>query len=137
MEDNKSLFPRLVFGDEAVFHLSGKVNRHNVRIRRTHHPHKAVEHYRDSSKVRVFCVLSQDKVYGPFFFQGNTVARPTYLKMLQNLLFILLQADMNDVIFQQDRAQLHCYLGIRTYLNKNIPQRWIARRDAKDFAYCA
>jgi hypothetical protein len=51
-------FLRLVFSDEATFHLSGKVNRHNVRIWGTENPHATVQHERDSLKVNVFCAIS-------------------------------------------------------------------------------
>ena len=63
---------RLIFSDEATFHLSGKVNRHNVRIWGLQNPQEALEHERDSPKVNVSCVLSQTKVYGPFFFFAET-----------------------------------------------------------------
>jgi hypothetical protein len=81
MEDDTFL-PHLIFSDEATFHLSGKVNRHNVRIWGLQNPQEALEHERDSLKVNVFCALSQTKVYGPFFFAENMVAGVTYLVML-------------------------------------------------------
>jgi len=55
---------RLVFSDEATFHVTGKVNKHNTRIWRTEHPHAVVEHVRDSPKVNVFCAMSKKCVYG-------------------------------------------------------------------------
>jgi hypothetical protein len=52
-------FPeKLVFSDEATFHISGKVNRHNVRIWGTENPHTILEHERDSPKLNVFCAIS-------------------------------------------------------------------------------
>jgi hypothetical protein len=81
MEDDTFLL-RLIFSDEAMFHLSGKVKRHNVRIRGLQNPQEALEHERDSPKVNVFCALSQTKFYGPFFFAENTVTGVTYLAML-------------------------------------------------------
>ncbi|GBN90537.1 hypothetical protein AVEN_54331-1 [Araneus ventricosus] len=57
----------LIFSDEAAFHLSGKVNRHNVRVWGTELPHVIVEQERDSPKVNVFCAISKIKLYGPFF----------------------------------------------------------------------
>ena len=137
VEDDETMFSRLIFSDEATFHLSGAVNRHNVRIWGKDHPHETVEHQRDSPKVNVFCAVSQDRVYGPFFFEGNTVTGQAYLEMLQNWLFTLLQADSNDFIFQQDGAPPHWHLGVRAFLNENMPQRWIGRRGAKDLALCA
>jgi hypothetical protein len=76
VEDDKFL-PRVIFSDETTFHLSGKVNRHNVRILGLQNPHTTPEHERDSSKVNVFCAISQRKVYGPFFFDENAVTGVT------------------------------------------------------------
>jgi len=39
-----TLLPRLIFSDETTFHLSGKVNRHNVRIWGLQNPQEALEH---------------------------------------------------------------------------------------------
>ena len=66
MEDDTFL-PCLIFSDKAMFHLSGKVNRHNVHIWGLQNPQEALEQERDSPKVNVFCTLSQTKVHGPFF----------------------------------------------------------------------
>ena len=75
---------RLVFSEEATFHLTGKVNKHNTRIWGTEHPHSTLEHVRDSPKVNVFCAISKKRVCGPFFFEGTTVNSEAYLDMLQN-----------------------------------------------------
>jgi len=58
---------KLVFSDEATFHVCGKVNRHNVRIWGTENPHATID-VRDLPKMNVFCAVSSCKVYGPFFF---------------------------------------------------------------------
>jgi hypothetical protein len=47
---------KLVFSDEATFHVCGKVNRHNVRIWSTENPHATVEHVRDSPMNVFFAV---------------------------------------------------------------------------------
>ena len=64
---------RLVFSDEATFHVNGKVNKHNTRIWGTENPHEILEHQRNSPKVTVFCAMSKKAVYGPFFFEEATV----------------------------------------------------------------
>ena len=48
----------LIFSDEATFHLSGKVNRHNVGIWGTENPRVFIQNVRDSPKVNVFCAIS-------------------------------------------------------------------------------
>jgi len=42
-----------------------------------------VEHQCDSPKVNVFCTVSSQKVYGPFFVAEETVTGTIYLDMLQ------------------------------------------------------
>ena len=76
----------LTFSDEATFHLSGKVNRHNVCIWGTENPCIVVQNVLDSPKVNVFCAISNEKVYGPFFFEEHTVNGMLYLHVLENWL---------------------------------------------------
>jgi len=122
MEDDTCL-PRLIFSDEAKFHLSGKVNQHNVHIWGLHNPQEALEHERDSTKVNVFCALSQTKVYGPFCFAENTVTGVTNLAMLQNWLLPKMSEDSEDSIFQQDGALPHWNQEVQRFLNESLPQR--------------
>lgn len=86
----------LVFSDEATFHLNRKVNRYNVRIWGTNNPHTIIEHERDSPKLNVFCEISKIQVYGPFFFNENTVNGKSYLEMLQTWLFPQLNNDSDE-----------------------------------------
>ena len=81
VEEDEAFISRLIFSDETTFHLSGNVNRHNVRIWGTEPPHETVKHIRDSPKMNVFCAVSQDKVYGPFFFEERTVTGKKYFGM--------------------------------------------------------
>lgn len=73
----------VIFSDEATFHVSGKVNRYNVRAWGTENPHRVVQHIRDSPKVNVFCAISSSRVHGPFFFTEKTLSGAVYLDMLQ------------------------------------------------------
>jgi hypothetical protein len=79
--DDNDFLRLLVFSNEATFCLSGKVNRHSVRIWGMENPHASVQHERDSPKVNVFCAISSRKVYGPFFFLEETVTGILYLDM--------------------------------------------------------
>lgn len=120
--DNDNTFAtRIVFSDEATFHLSGKVNKHNVRIWGLQNPHAHIEYVWDSPKVNVFCAISHSSVYGPFFFDGITVNGQRYLAMLQNWLFPRLHED--NFIFQQDGAPPHWSRQVREYLNETLPNR--------------
>ena len=98
---------KLVFSDEATFHVCGKVNTHNVRIWDTENPHATIEYVRDSPTVNVFCAVSSRNVYGPFFFAEPGVTGINYLDILQLWLMPQLQEDIVDFIFQQDGAPPH------------------------------
>ncbi|PNF43976.1 hypothetical protein B7P43_G00908, partial [Cryptotermes secundus] len=131
---DKLFLPRVIFSDEATFQLSGKVNRHNVRIWGLQNPRVTLKHVRDSLKVDVFCAISLTKVYGLLFFDENTVTGVTYLRMLQNWLVPQMNEDSGDYIFQQDRVPPHWHLNVRRFLDESLPQRWIGRMGNEDLA---
>ena len=64
---------RWMFMDEAIFHVSGRVNMHNCLIWGTENPHVSYELKRAIRKQNVWCGMTSDKVYGPFFFEEETV----------------------------------------------------------------
>ena len=68
---------RHVFSNEATFHPTVKVNRHNTRIWGTEHSHLTLEHVRDSPKVNVFCAISKILCMGFFLLkeQQSTLKR--------------------------------------------------------------
>ncbi|GBN85451.1 hypothetical protein AVEN_67197-1 [Araneus ventricosus] len=53
---------RICFSDESTFHVSGMVNRHNVRIWGSENPHVSAQLQRDSPKVNVWCGLMHNKL---------------------------------------------------------------------------
>jgi hypothetical protein len=127
--DNRFL-ENIIFSDEATFHISGRVNRHNCRIWGDENPHELYEHERDSSKVSVWCGMAKDQIYGPFFFDERTVNGASYLNMLQNFFVPQLQQVpglLRRVIFQQDGAPPHFALDVRAYLDQTFTGRWIGR----------
>ena len=95
MSSDDHFLEKAQFSDEATFHVSGAVNRRNVRIWGCKNPHAYVEHQRDSPKVNMFCAISSHKVYGPFFFAEETVTGMTYLDMLQLWLMPKLQKTLD------------------------------------------
>jgi hypothetical protein len=64
MSSNDHFLEKVQFSDEVTFHISSAVNHHNVRIWGSENPHAYVQHQRDSSKVNVFCAITNQKVYG-------------------------------------------------------------------------
>jgi hypothetical protein len=73
------------------------VNWHNVWG--AENLHVTLEHERDSSKVNVFCAISKEKVYGPFFFMKN------------------------NFIFQQDGTPPHFHIIVQKHLNTHLTRR--------------
>lgn len=136
MEDDPHLLSKIIFSDEATFHVNGKVNRHNVRIWGSQNPHAVLQVERDSPKVNVFCAVTEQTVYGPFFFEGSSITGQTYLDMLTNWLIPRLGGEGDDYIFQQDGAPPHWSLAVRAFLNANLPNRWIGRAAQDDQVFC-
>ncbi|GFO40983.1 hypothetical protein PoB_006748800 [Plakobranchus ocellatus] len=80
MENDPDLLSKIIFSDEATFHLSGD-NRHNMRICGTQNPHATLEFECNSPKVKVFCAITDKAVYGPFFFEGLSISGSTVALM--------------------------------------------------------
>ena len=72
IEDDEDYLKKVMFTDEACFHVSGKVNCHNVRIWGSENPHMVIEHIRDGPKDIVWCGLLHDCLVGPFFFADGS-----------------------------------------------------------------
>jgi hypothetical protein len=64
MEEND--FVERLFCNEATFHMSIKVNRHNVYIWGTEQPHAQIKHQRDSPKVNVSYAVSRKEMQARF-----------------------------------------------------------------------
>jgi hypothetical protein len=131
VSSNDHFLEKVRFSDGATFHISGAVNRRNVRIWGSENPHAYVEHQHDSPKVNVFCAISSQKVYGPFFFAEETVIGMTYLDMLQLWLIPQLQIILT-FIFQQDESPAHYHCEVRQYLNTVLPGHWIWSASGND-----
>jgi hypothetical protein len=99
MSSDDHFLEKVQFSDEATFHVSGAVNRRIVRIWGSENPHACVAHQHDSPKVNVFCAISNQKVYGPFFVAEETITGMTYLDVLQLWLMPQLQ-NIPTFIFQ-------------------------------------
>ena len=67
IENVDDFLTRLTFSDEIVFHLSGKVNGHNVRVWGTEAPYVSTEHEGDSPKWMFFVHTG----LRPFLFCGE------------------------------------------------------------------
>ncbi|GBO08858.1 hypothetical protein AVEN_189419-1 [Araneus ventricosus] len=106
---------RIIFTDEATFHVSGHANKHTTRIWGSENPHFIIETVRDSPKVNVWCGLMADRVIGPFFFAESTVTKEVYLDMLQ--LFAIPQ--ISHITSFGNKMELH-HIGKKLYAATSI-----------------
>lgn len=104
---------------------------------KSENPRVVIEHERYSPELYVFCAVSRGKVYGPFFFYGNTIKGTLCLQMIKDWLYPRLQVDGDDFYLQQEWNPLHWSLKVRKCLqNDQLPQRWIGGCSADDATFC-
>jgi hypothetical protein len=67
LEENVDFGQKIIFSDEAHFHLSGYVNKQNCRIWGTENPHAVEEKPMHPQRVTVWCGFWSKGIIGPFF----------------------------------------------------------------------
>ncbi|KFM71471.1 hypothetical protein X975_17910, partial [Stegodyphus mimosarum] len=127
IENNAEFLKRIMFSDEASFHLSGIVHCHNVRIWGSENPHEYREAQRDSSKVNVWCGLMHDRVIGPFFFTEKTVSSVVYLRHVGKFRISTTRRDSSTCVFATKWCTPHWNTIVRSSLNDHFTGRWIGR----------
>lgn len=131
IQEDPAFFQYVLFTDEATFHNSGSVNRHNFHYYATENPHvmRQVDHQHRWS-LNVWGGIVGGYVVGPHFFDGH-LNGPMYLNFMQNVLPILLanipQHTRNRMWLQQDGAPAHFSRDVRAYLDGIFPNQWIGR----------
>jgi hypothetical protein len=129
LTENPQLERHVLWTDEAKFHVSGSVNRHNCVYWRPQNPNVTTEYDHKSPGVMVWGGVSYDGLIGPFFFEG-TVNRETYLELLSETVcpLLLQRDDFEDLWWQQDGAPPHYSTEVREWLDETFPGMWIGRR---------
>ena len=114
-----------MFSDEAIFHLSGKVNKATCRIWSTDNPTWITEAPLQSDKVVVWVALSKDGLIGPYFFPDKTVTGASYLSMLNDFFLprIVDKPNLEEIHFMQDGAPPHFAKQVRAWLDQTFPGR--------------
>nr|CAI5824519.1 unnamed protein product [Callosobruchus analis] len=123
---------RLVFSDEATFHLCGKDNRHSLRFGGPENPHAVLEHVSDSPKINVIFAITNRHVLGTSFFVEKTVTGIVYADMLPECLMSQLEEKVPHFVFQQDGAPPHWHNRVCEYLNEHLPRCWSGRAGVND-----
>ncbi|GFT95813.1 uncharacterized protein TNCV_311661 [Trichonephila clavipes] len=117
---------KILWSDEAHFHLSGTVNTHNCRIWDTENPRTFQEIPLHSPKVAVWCGFTVTFILGPFFFEETTRNGPVtctvtarkYKNMLENFVApqMLQHQCLDSITFMQDGAPPHIGLCVQQFL---------------------
>lgn len=131
--DNLPRDSLVFFSDEAHFHISGCVNKQNMRYWAATNPRELHERPLHSDRVTVWCAISRVGIIGPYFFQDNgravTVNSDRYLTMLQQFFLPALEEmDVGNAWFQQDGATAHTSRVSMNFLRQAFPGRLISLR---------
>lgn len=128
--DDPDFFKFVLFTDEAGFTSHGIFNRQNVRHWAEENPGWVVEVDRQNHwRVNVWAGVLNDRVIGPWFFEGN-MDRVRYEELLTNILPELLEdvplAIRLRMWWQQDGHPAHTARSVRDILNQRFPNRVLA-----------
>ena len=124
---------KIIFSDEAHFHIGGYVNKQNCRNCGSENPHKIKEKPMRPLRVTVWCGLWGGGTIDPYFFEDEggatvTVNGDTYRTMKTNFLVPTLDGiDVDNVWFQQDGATCHTSHATINLLRKTFDGRLISR----------
>lgn len=119
---------RILFSDEAVFHVAGVVNRHNLHYWAPENPHATLEKSNNRESVTVWCMLSVEGVEA-FDINFATMNGERYCQILEEkVLPFFSQARNRSKLYQHDGAPPHYSIKARQLLDAHLPKRWIGRR---------
>lgn len=133
IEHGAEFAEKIIFSDEAHFHLNGYVNKQNCRIWASENPRVIVEKPLHPTRVTVWCGLWAGGVIGPYFFENDrgeavTVNGICYRNMITEFLWpIIDDMDTEDMWFQQDDATCHTSNETLELIHEKFPDRLISR----------
>ena len=75
--------------------------------------------------MNVWCSLHSGEILGPIFIDEiiDGLLKPVVIPFFECEI-------REDMVFQQDGAPAHYKNEVRHYLNENLPNRWIGRRES-------
>ncbi|EZA48045.1 hypothetical protein X777_14421, partial [Ooceraea biroi] len=123
----------VLFSDEATFHSTGQLNRHNCHYWSVANPHwyRRID-FQHQWRLNVWCGIVNGYLIGPYFIE-ETLNSEVYLHFLRNELPILLEnVDLDTrqrLWYQHDGAPPHYAHQVRAYLNHAFSNRWIGRNE--------
>jgi hypothetical protein len=135
IEAESSFLEKIIFSDEAHFHLSGHVNRQNCRFWANENPHATVESPMTKEKVTVWMGIGYTGIFGPYFFEDSesgkaeTINTANYIEMLKRKFVPVLKRKqvLKNCWFMQDGAPPHCSKESLDWLRTHFDNRIISR----------
>jgi hypothetical protein len=91
IKEDPNIIENFLMSDEAHFHLTGYVNKQNMRYWAQTNPAALHQRPLNSSKVTVWCAVSCRGVIGPYFFEDEggsavSVTSQRYVNTLETFL---------------------------------------------------
>ena len=126
----------LIFCDEATFHISGKVNIHNVRILGTEQAHAQIDQQRDSKSQRFLCGVPRESDR-PFFLHWSNCDWRLISRHFGKLVVTPNEHQLWRLHSTTGWCSPHFHRNVQVLLNRVLQQRWIghaAKGDNTPFA---
>ncbi|GFU18484.1 uncharacterized protein NPIL_520551 [Nephila pilipes] len=108
--------------------LNPQVHRQNARIWRAENPHPYFVYGRNTPKENVWCVLMNDEVIRPIFFEKQNITSSNYLDILE---LSAMPQFPKSFIIQHDGASLHHANIVREILDKIFRQPLVVESSVK------
>ena len=134
--EQKPLFlNNILFSDKAHFHLSGHVNKQNMRFWGSENPHEIVEKPLKVEKCTAWYAMSTHWIIGPYFFEepetanAMTINQERYRHVLSKFWAALLRRVENRRSrqwFQQDGATPHTEKQTLEWIEERFHERVIS-----------
>lgn len=121
---------RILWTDEAHFHLYGEVSSINGYIWAAENPHIVVQKPLHSPKLTVAIAFTSNFILEPYFFNiGETIRKENYTDMVRNHIIPALKRKraFSNTIFMQDGATPHTARLTLDFLASQFGDRLISR----------
>ena len=97
----------------------------NNRLWLSTRPSEGIEQPLYDQKVLVWCAMSSERIYGPYFFEG-TVNQHCYHRMLIDFFWPkVVREDYKKYYFQQDGASSHTAKKDQNYLRSKFGEKFM------------
>lgn len=132
LQDDPNFFRNVLFTDESGFTKRGIINRQNFRQWSPENPGWTIQIPRQEQwRVNVWAGILNDRIIGPWFFDGNMDSE-VYADLLENVLPVLLEDVPLDLRlrmwWQQDGHPAHTARTSLRILRERFPNRIIGIR---------